>query len=95
MAFIDTKGQLKRHNLIRSLQHGFVAGRSTATDMMVYMEAVTRLLDLGFAVDGLYLDFDKVPYERLRSKCSSDRGAVRSAASGLSPGPHCAPAPSS
>ena len=64
---------LERHNLIRDSQHGFMSGRSTATNMLVYMEALTKLLDQGHAVDVLYLDFakafDKVPHERLLAKC--------------------------
>ena len=66
-------GHLERHNLIRPSQHGFMAGRSTATNMLEYMETLTRLLDQGHAVDVLYLDFakafDKVPHERLLAKC--------------------------
>ena len=64
---------LDMHNLIRQSQHGFMSGRSTATNMLVYMEALTKLLDEGHAVDVLYLDFakafDKVPHERLLAKC--------------------------
>ena len=64
---------LEKHSLIRPSQHGFMAGRSTATNMLVYMEALTKLLDEGHAVDVLYLDFakafDKVPHERLLAKC--------------------------
>jgi hypothetical protein len=34
---------LDRNSLIRPSQHGFMSGRSTATNMLVYMEALTRL----------------------------------------------------
>ena len=64
---------LDRNSLIRPSQHGFMSGRSTATSMLVYMEALTRLLDGGHTVDVLYLDFakafDKVPHQRLLEKC--------------------------
>ena len=57
---------LERYSLIRASQHGFMVGRSTTTNMLVYMEALTKLLDEGHAVDVLYLDFskafDKVPH---------------------------------
>ena len=64
---------LERNTLIRSSQHGFLAGRSTTTNLLVYMETLTKLLDQGHAVDVLYLDFakafDKVPHRRLLDKC--------------------------
>jgi hypothetical protein len=64
---------LDRNSLIRPSQHGFMSGRSTATNMLVYMEALTKLLDEGHTVDVLYLDFakafDKVPHQRLLEKC--------------------------
>ena len=64
---------LLKHNLVRPSQHGFMAGRSTATNMLVYMESLTKLMAEGHAVDVLYLDFakafDKVPHERLMEKC--------------------------
>jgi hypothetical protein len=48
-------------------------GRSTATNMLVYMETLTKLMAEGHAVYVLYLDFakafDKVPHERLLMKC--------------------------
>ena len=64
---------LERNNLVRPSQHGFMAGRSTATNMLVYMEALTKLMAEGHSVDVLYLDFakafDKVPHKRLLEKC--------------------------
>ena len=50
---------LERHNLIRASQHGFMAGRSTVTNLLVYMETLTKLMDEDQAVDVLYLDFSK------------------------------------
>ena len=64
---------LSRHSLIRPSQHIFMAGRSTVTNLLAYMETLTKLLDDGHAVDVLYLDFakafDKVPHSRLLAKC--------------------------
>ena len=64
---------LERHKLIRPSQHGFLKGKSTTTNLLVYMETLTRLMDQGHAVDVLYLDFakafDKVPHQRLLAKC--------------------------
>jgi hypothetical protein len=64
---------LAENNLIRPSQQVFMSGRSTVTNMLVYMEALTRLLDEGHTVDVLYLDFakafDKVPHRRLLDKC--------------------------
>ena len=69
----DIVTHLSKNNLIRSSQHGFVPRRSTATNLLEYMETLTKLLDEGHAVDVLYLDFakafDKVPHLRLLAKC--------------------------
>ena len=50
---------LSSHSLIRSSQHGFMAGRSTVTNILAYMETLNKLLDDGHAVDVLYIDFAK------------------------------------
>ena len=64
---------LSKHSLVRPSQHGFMAGRSTVTNLLAYLETLTKLLDEGNAVDVLYLDFakafDKVPHSRLLAKC--------------------------
>ena len=43
------------------------------TNILSYLETLTKLLDDGHAVDVLYLDFvkafDKVPHSRLLAKC--------------------------
>ena len=48
-------------------------GRSCLTNLLEYLEEVTKLLDSGKSVDIVYLDFakafDKVPIRRLISKC--------------------------
>lgn len=63
---------LKENNLIRDSQHGFTSGRSCLTNLLDFIENVTRELDNGNCVDVLYLDFakafDKVPHKRLLSK---------------------------
>ena len=64
---------LSTNHLIRSSQHGFMPGRSTTTNLLAYLETLTKLMDEGHAVDVLYLDFakafDKVPHQRLLAKC--------------------------
>ena len=50
-------------------------GRSSLTNLLTYMEGVTRMLDEGKNVDIIYLDFDKafdkVPHHRLIGKVAS------------------------
>ena len=50
---------LSRHKLIRSTQHGFVNGRSTQSNLLEYMEQLTKLVDEGHSVDVVYCDFSK------------------------------------
>ena len=63
---------LEANQLINHSQHGFMAGRSCCTNLLEFMEAVTRSLGDGDPVDVIYLDFanafDKVPKERLLEK---------------------------
>jgi len=63
---------LLENNLVNPSQHGFMAGRSCCTNLLEFMEEVTRLVDEGVPVDVIYLDFakafDKVPKERLLEK---------------------------
>jgi len=62
----------EKHDLIRSSQHGFTSGRSCLTNLIDFIEVVTKELDEGKCVDLIYLDFskafDKVPYSRLYRK---------------------------
>ena len=64
---------LNKNNLIRASQHGFMSGRSCLTNLLEYLEDLTKLVDQGHAVDIVYLDFakafDKVPHRRLMMKC--------------------------
>ena len=63
---------LERENLIKQSQHGFVKGKSCTTNMIEFMEKLTKIVDGGSNADVFYLDFskafDKVPHERLLIK---------------------------
>ncbi len=63
---------LNKHTLLRSSQHGFTSGKSCLTNLLLYLETVTRHVDDGMPVDTIYLDFakafDKVPHNRLIDK---------------------------
>jgi hypothetical protein len=63
---------LTENNLINDSQHGFMKGRSCATNLIEFMEVVTKAVDRGESVDIFYLDFSKafdtVPKERLLVK---------------------------
>ena len=63
---------LSEHRLLKSSQHGFVSHRSCLTNLLVYLETLTALLDEGHNIDVFYLDFskafDRVPHQRLLAK---------------------------
>ena len=63
---------LEQHKLISVSQHGFLPGRSCLTNLLPYLESVTKHVDSGLPVDTVYLDFakafDKVPHRRLLVK---------------------------
>ena len=63
---------MKRHKLIATSQHGFMPRRSTNTNLITYLDYITKKLDDNQPVDVLYLDFskafDKVPHQRLLQK---------------------------
>ena len=63
---------LEQNGLIRDSQHGFRAGRPCLTNLLYFMEIVTKQVDKGLPVDVVYLDFskafDKVPHNRLINK---------------------------
>ena len=54
------------NELILSSQHGFMASKSCQTNLLEYMNTLTKLVDEGYDVDILYLDFakafNKVPH---------------------------------
>jgi hypothetical protein len=60
------------NELIQESQHGFMLGRSCATNLVEFMDFVTKEVDEGKPVDIFYLDFakafDKVPRQRLVKK---------------------------
>lgn len=53
-------------------QHGFRSGRSCLTNLLEFLEYITKQLDEGNNIDIIYLDFgkafDKVPHRRLVHK---------------------------
>ena len=50
---------LDQNNLLRTSQHGFTTGKSTLSNLLEYLEELTRLVDEGHSVDIVYLDFAK------------------------------------
>ena len=63
---------LESNNLIKESQHGFKHGRSCLSNLLIFVDTVTRCIDDGDTVDTIYLDFakafDNVPQERLVQK---------------------------
>ena len=63
---------LNKYRLIRDTQHGFRSGRSCLTNLLEFLEYITKQLDEGNSIDVIYLDFskafDKVPHRRLLHK---------------------------
>ena len=63
---------LKGNNLLSNYQHGFVQGRSCATQLLACKDMWTRVLDEGGNLDIIYLDFQKgfdtVPHQGLLQK---------------------------
>ena len=48
---------LSENKLLNTSQHGFVSHRSCLTNLLEYLETLTKLLDEGHMVDVFYLDF--------------------------------------
>ena len=63
---------LVRHNLFNSLQHAFLKARSCLTNMLCFLEEITKWIDEGSPVDIIYLNFqiafNKVPHQTLLLK---------------------------
>ena len=63
---------LVKNYLINPSQHGFLKARSCLTNILCFLEDVTKRVDEGSPVDIIYLDlknaFDKVPHQRLLLK---------------------------
>jgi hypothetical protein len=72
---------LLENKLINDSQHGFLPGRSCATNVVQFMDVVTKIIDKGNPADIFYLDFakafDKVPHERLLLKLAAKGVAGR------------------
>ena len=68
----DIVQHLERSGLINATQHGFMRGKSCASNLLCFLEKVTAAVDSGEAVDVVFLDFakafDKVPVQRLLKK---------------------------
>ena len=60
---------LIKHTLINPSQHGFLKATPCLTNVLCCFEEITKWVDEGSPVDGIYLDFqkafDKVPHQRL------------------------------
>jgi hypothetical protein len=58
--------------MMRESQHGFVSGRSCTTNLLQFLEILTKAVDDGLCLDVVFLDFskafDKVPHRKLMSQ---------------------------
>ena len=75
---------LQRNCILNRSQHGFLPGKSCLTNLLEYIDTLTRIVDSGKVADILYLDFakafDKVPHARLVAKlraCGIDGKVLR------------------
>ena len=63
---------MKKHNLFRDKQFGFVSGRSTVLQLLEVIKSWTKVLHEGKSIDVVYCDymkaFDKVSHRRLLHK---------------------------
>ena len=63
---------LVKHKLTNTSQYGFLKARSCLTNLLCFLEEITKWVDDGSPVDVVYLDFqkafDKVPHQRLLLK---------------------------
>lgn len=63
------------NKLLRASQHGFLPKKSCLSNLLEFLETITKVMDEGDPVDVLYLDFskafDKVPHKRLVQKLGS------------------------
>ena len=66
---------LVKHKLINTSQHGFLKARSFLTNLLCFLEEITKWVNNGSPVDVVYLDFqkafDKEPHQRLLLKVKS------------------------
>ena len=58
---------LEKNSLIKPSQHSFMPGKSCATNLLEFLEFITRIVDEGKNMDIVFLDFakafDKVPQQ--------------------------------
>ena len=63
---------LETHNLFNNSQHGFRTGRSCLSQLLAHFDTINSLLERGYNVDTVYLDFskafDKVDHRILLTK---------------------------
>ena len=73
----DMVSHLDKHRLIRRSQHGFMRGKSCASNLVSFLDKITAAADKGEAADIVFLDFakafDKVPVKRLLRKVRAHR----------------------
>ena len=66
---------LKKYKILKDTQHGFVKGRSCLTNLIEFLDEVTKYIDKGLPIDVIYLDFskafDRVPHHRLIKKINA------------------------
>ena len=66
---------LIKHKLINPSQHGFLKARSCLTNLLCFLDEITKWVDDMSPVDVIYLDFqkafDNVPHQRLILKLTS------------------------
>ena len=66
---------LLQNDIISASQHGFMQKKSCLTNLVEYLDVLTKLIDDGHSVDVVYLDFskafDKVPHARLVEKLAA------------------------
>ena len=71
----DMMEHLKVNKLLKDSQHGFLKGKSCTTNLNVFMDRITKVVDKGKCADIFDLDFaktfDKVPHQRLLEKLKS------------------------
>ena len=50
---------MNNNKLFNEEQHGFIKGKSCVTQLLEFMEDITKAIDQGDEVDIIYLDFTK------------------------------------
>ena len=62
----------ERYGVIKETQHGFRKGKSCLTNLLVFLDRITRCIDEGGSMDVGFLNlakaFDKIPHKRLIEK---------------------------